>query len=94
MHFSRTFITLSPSGPNVLSIPFSASLSLCSLMPETKFHTHATPQAKISFYVFQFLRFETANEKAKISEFNVNKRFPSLICSNFRHESNFDLLSQ
>jgi hypothetical protein len=51
--FLQRSITSSLFGPNIhLSTLFSDTLSLCSLMPETEFHTHTESQTKLQFCLF------------------------------------------
>jgi hypothetical protein len=50
-------------------------------MSETKFHTQAEPQAKLSFFIFQFLSFLTVDEKTEGSGPNGSKHYQNSISS-------------
>jgi hypothetical protein len=53
-------------------------------------HPYKTKGKIIVLYII--LHFCTADEKINGSELNASKHYPSLICSKFPHDSEFDLL--
>jgi hypothetical protein len=44
-------------------------------LPQCQCHTHTKPQAKLEFYIFQFLCFQSGDENTNSSVLNGSKHY-------------------
>ena len=85
--FLHSPVTLSPSGPNILSTLFSHTLSLRSSLNDSGQFSHPYKEDKIIvLYILIFIFLDSKNWKTKDSAPNDSKHSLILICSLFLRE--------